>query len=338
MTFTLSSMHGQRVLITGGLGFIGSNLAKICLELGAEVTLFTNSKKKFKNIREFSGEVKILEGDITNYADVEKTIKDQNLIFHLSGQTSNVTSMEDPLLDINTNLIGTLNVLEACRKNNPNTKIIFAGTVTEQGKAEILPLKEEMKDDPLSIYETNKLIAEKYLQIYHKAYGLHTCCLRLPTLFGERQQLNSHRFGITNYFLGRIWRREEIKVFGDGKFIRDYNYIGNIVDAFLLAAQSPNADGEVFCLGTNRKIIFVEMVQEVIKAMEELTGKKGSYHHVEFPAGQSKIDVGDTLVDYSKIKEKLGWEPQVSFEEGIRKTIRFYLEKNRFEEYLGGNN
>ncbi len=334
MSYTLQPLSGQNILITGGLGFIGSNLAIKCLELGAKVTLLTHTYKNFKNIQDSPKPVTIVVGNITNYADVEKAVKDQNIIFHLAGQTSNVTSMESPELDININLIGTLNVLEVCRKTNPNAKILFAGTVTEHGKAEILPLREEQKDDPLSIYETNKLIAEKYLQIYHKAYGLHTCCLRLPTLFGERQQLNSPRFGITNFFLGRIWKREEIKVFGDGKFVRDYNYIGNIVDAFLLAAQSPNADGEVFCLGTNRQILFVEMVQEVIKAMEELTGKKGSYHHVEFPAGQSKIDVGDTLVDYSKIKEKLGWEPQVSFEEGIRRTIRFYQGNNRFEEYL----
>ncbi|MBI4980242.1 SDR family NAD(P)-dependent oxidoreductase [Candidatus Woesearchaeota archaeon] len=334
MSYTLQPLSGQNVLITGGLGFIGSNLAIKCLELGAKVALFTRTHKNFKNIQEAPKSVTLVVGDITNYADVEKSAREPQIIFHLAGQTSNVTSMENPLLDINTNLIGTLNVLEACRKTNPNAKIIFAGTVTEHGKAETLPIKEALKDNPLSIYETNKLIAEKYLQIYHKAYGLHTCCLRLPTLFGERQQLNSPRFGITNFFLGRIWKGEEIKVFGEGKFIRDYNYIGNVVDAFLLAAQNKSSDGEVFCLGTNRQILFVEMVQEVIKAMEELTGKKGSYHHVEFPAGQSKIDVGDTRVDYSKLKEKLGWEPQISFEEGIRRTIRFYLENNRFEEYL----
>ncbi|MEK6846179.1 MAG: NAD-dependent epimerase/dehydratase family protein, partial [Nanoarchaeota archaeon] len=201
MSYTLQPLSGQNILITGGLGFIGSNLAIKCLELGAKVTLLTHTYKNFKNIQDSPKPVTIVVGNITNYADVEKAVKDQNIIFHLAGQTSNVTSMESPELDININLIGTLNVLEVCRKTNPNAKILFAGTVTEHGKAEILPLREEQKDDPLSIYETNKLIAEKYLQIYHKAYGLHTCCLRLPTLFGERQQLNSPRFGITNFFL-----------------------------------------------------------------------------------------------------------------------------------------
>jgi nucleoside-diphosphate-sugar epimerase len=189
-----------------------------------------------------------------------------------------------------------------------------------------------MKDNPLSVYEVDKLLCEKYLNIYHKAYGLYTVTLRFSTLFGERQQLNSTRFGITNYFIGRIIKGEEIKVYGDGKFIRDYNYIGNVVDALLLSSQNPNANGEVFLIGSNRKTLFIDMVKEVIKAMDEIMHKKGSFRFVEFPKTQSKIDVGDTLVDYNKIKEKIGWEPRISFEEGIRRTILFY--KDNFEEYL----
>jgi len=330
-SFKIDKLDGKRVLITGGLGFVGSNLAIRCAELGADITLFTNTLENMQNIVEIKDKVKIIMGDITKYSDVEKAIENKEIVFHLAAQTSNITSMEKPMLDIDVNLVGTMNVLECCRKKNASAKIIFSGTCTQLGKTKTLPIHENMKDKPLSVYEANKLVCENYLKIYHKAYGLYTTTLRFATLFGERQQLNSPRFGITNYFIGRIMKGEKIKVYGDGKFARDYNYIGNIVDALLLSAQNPNANGEVFLVGSNRKMYFVDMVKEVIKAMEEIMHKKGSFKFVEFPKEQSKIDVGDTLVDYSKIKEKLGWEPRISFEEGIRRTILFY--KERFKDY-----
>lgn len=330
--YKINRIKGENILITGGLGFVGSNLAIKCVELGADVTIFTNSLEGMKNIYGIKDKIKIVQGDVTNYSDIERVIKDKDIIFHLAGQTSNVTSMENPQLDIEINLIGTMNILENCRKHNQSAKIIFSGTCTQLGKAKKLPINEGMQDCPLSIYEADKLLCEKYLNVYHKAYGLYTVALRFATLFGERQQLNSTRFGITNYFIGRIIKGEEITVYGDGKFIRDYIYIGNVVDAMLLSVQNPNANGEVFLIGSNRKILFIDMVKEVIKAMDGVMHKKGSFRFVEFPKTQSKIDVGDTVVDYSKIKEKIEWEPKVSFEEGLRKTILFY--KDRFNEYI----
>jgi UDP-glucose 4-epimerase len=331
MTYKIEDMDGKRVLITGGLGFVGSNLAIKCVSLGAKVTIFSKTLENIRNINEIKDKVNIVQGDITKYEDVEKVITNQEIIFHLAGQTSHITSMKNPYLDLDINLVGTLNILETCRKHNRSAKIIFAGTVTELGKAKTLPINENMKDDPLTIYETNKLIGEKYLEIYHNVYGLYTTTLRFATLFGERQQLNNPRFGITTYFLGRILKGEEITIYGDGMFIRDYNYVENVVDALLLSAQNANANGQTFCLGTNRRIYFIDMVKEVIKATKEVFGKEGSFRLVEFPKEHQKIDVGDTLVDYSKIKEKIGWEPKISFEEGIRKTICFY--KNKLGEY-----
>jgi UDP-glucose 4-epimerase len=325
-------MENCKVLITGGLGFIGSNLAIQCLKLGADVTILTKSLQNIKNIDGYKDKLEIIIGDITDHNVIENVIKNKEIIFHLAAQTSHITSMEKPILDIDINLIGTINILESCKNNNKNAKIIMTGTVTQLGKAKKLPINENMKDIPLSIYETNKLICEKYLQIYHQAYGMHTTMIRLATIFGERQQLNNPRFGITNYFIGRILNGEDIKVYGDGKFIRDYNYVGNVIDALILSAQNENSKGEVFLLGSNRGIYFIDMVKEVIKAVEEITGKKGKFTLVDFPQEQSKIDVGDTLVDYSKIKEKIGWQPKVNFEEGIRKTISFY--KNEFEEFI----
>ncbi|MCK4669647.1 MAG: SDR family NAD(P)-dependent oxidoreductase [Nanoarchaeota archaeon] len=325
-------MEGEKILITGGLGFVGSNLAVRCLELGADVTLFDRSKRNIHNIQGVEDKVTIVQGDVAEYSDIEKAVLDKDIVFHLAGQTSNITSMEDPIGDIESNLVGTVNVLEACRRYNPSAKIIFAGTVTQLGIAKKLPINENMKDDPLSIYEANKVICEKYLQIYHRVHGLYTVSLRFATLFGDRQRLDSPRFGITNYFIGRIMKDEKIKVYGGGRFIRDYNYIGNVVDALLLASQNDSANGEFFLVGSNRRIYFVDMVREVIKAMEEVMQKKGTFEIVEFPEGHKQIDVGDTLVDNSKICTVLGWEPRISFEEGLRKTIRFY--GNRYGDYL----
>lgn len=332
VSYKVNQMEGEHILITGGLGFVGSNLAIRCVELGAKVTLFTHSMKKLANIKEIKNNVEIVQGDITSYDDVKNTIKNKNKIFHLAAQTSGITSMENPYLDINTNLLGTMNLLENCRKYNDSTKLIFTGTITEAGIVNNFPLTGEEKDEPISIYDVDKLICEKYAYIYYNSYNLNTTCLRLATLFGERQQLNSPRFGIINYFIGRLIKKEPILVYDKGNFIRDYNYVANIIDALLLAAQNDKTNGEVFLIGSNRKIKFIDMVKEVITAVEEVMHIKGQYKLVPFPKEHKKVDVGNSLVSYRKFHETTGWKPKISFEEGIRNTVAFY--KDRYKDYL----
>lgn len=320
----LENLSGKKVLITGGLGFIGSNLAIKCVELGAEVTLLSRSDKNIKNIKSIQDKVKLIFADITDKSILDKAVLDKDIIFHLAGQTSGITSMEQPIMDIDINLIGTMNLLEACREYSPATKIVFTGTATQLGRPRSLPINEEMKDSPLNIYAANKLIAEKYLRIYHKAYGLDTTSIRLPTIYGERQQLTSPRFGITNFFIGRILRNEVINVYNGGKFIRDYLHISDVISALILSAQKKESTGETFLIGTNKKTFFIDMVKEVVNATEEVFGKKGTIQFVEFPKEHKKADSGDILVDYSKIKKLLGWEPKITLKEGIRKTVKFY--------------
>lgn len=326
-------MGKEKILITGGLGFIGSNLAKRCVDLGAEVTLFSRSKKNLPNIKDFEDKVNIVCGDISNINDISSLVSGKTKIFHLAAQTSGITSMEDPYLDIRTNLIGTMNVLESCRKRNRKAKLVVTGTVTEAGKVENLPITGEEKEFPISIYDANKLICEKYAGIYHKSYGIKYTCLRLPTLYGERQQLNNPRFGITNYFIGRILKREPVIIYGSGEFIRDYVYIGDIVEALLLASEdNQKVNNMVFLLGSNRRMKFIDMAKEVVKAAEEITGLKGRIEFRDFPEEHKKVDVGDSLIDYGNFNEATGWKPKSSFKEGIRKTIDFY--KDRHEDYL----
>lgn len=326
MSFELKKMNNQNVLITGGLGFIGSNLAIKCLELGANVFLFTDVLEQIENIKEIKDnpKLKIMQGSIALYDDIERAIKEKDIVFHLAAQTSHFVSMENPILDIDINLIGTMNVLEACRKTNPSAKIVSLGTVSQSGIAKILPIDETHTDWPIEIYSANKLICEKYFQIYHKAYGLHTAFLRLGTLFGERQRIDSAKRGITNFFIGKILRGEPITVYGDGKFIRDYIHVSNVIDALILSAQDEKAKGHSFLLGSDR-MYFIDMVKGVAEAVEKLAGKKANIVFVPFPEGEKKIDVGNTTINYSKIKNLLGWEPKVNFKEGIERTVKHYV-------------
>ncbi len=323
MAFELKSMSGQKVLITGGLGFIGSNLAIKCLELGAEVALFTDIITNTNNIKEIIGKVIIIQGDITKYDEIAKAIKDKDIIFHLAAQTSHTLAMENPLLDIDINLIGTMNVLEACRKTNPRAKIISLGTVTQAGIVNGI-INEDIKDEPIEIYSANKLICEKYFQIYSKVYGLYTSFLRLNTIYGERQRIDNPKRGIANFFIGRILRGEPITIYGDGKWIRDYNHVSNVIDALILCSQNENAKGKRYVLGGD-KMYFTDMVNEVVQAVEKYSSKKGIVTFVPFPEGEKRLDVGNTEVDYSKIKNELGWEPKINFKEGIERTVKYYV-------------
>lgn len=331
MGHNFNSLDGEKILITGGMGFVGSNLAIKCMDLGADVTIFVMDNKNIANIKEIDGKVKILYGDISNYKDVEKSVRDKDKVFHLAAQTSGITSMEDPRLDIRTNLIGTMNVLESCKKINSSAKLVFSGTITEAGVVGNLPLTGLERERPICIYDADKLICEKYASIYHKSYGLDTTCFRLSTLFGERQQINNPRFGITNYFIGRIIKKEPLIIYDKGEFIRDYIYIGDVVDAFLLSVHSANTKGEVFLLGSNMGMKFIDMAKGVIKAVEEIMGIKGEYKMVPFPKEHKKADVGNSIVSYTKFNEATGWKPKIDFEEGIRKTVAFY--KERYKDY-----
>jgi len=332
MVYKINQMKGENILITGGLGFIGSNLALKCVELEANVTVFTQSLNRLANVKEIKENIEIIQGDITKSDEVKEAIKNKDKIFHLAAQTSGITSMENPFLDINLNLIGTMNVLENCRKYNDSANLVFTGTITEAGKVKNLPLTGEEKDNPICIYDANKLICEKYAYVFHNSYKLNTPCLRLATLFGERQQINNPRSGITNYFIGRLIRKEPILIYDKGEFLRDYNYIANIVDALLLASQSVKTNGKVFLVGSNRKMKFIDMVKTVIATTEEIMQIKGQYKFVEFPKEFKKADVEDSLVSYDKFKDATGWEPSISFEDGLNRTVEFL--KTRYKDYL----
>jgi len=330
--FKINSLEGKQVLITGGLGFIGSNTAHRCIELGAETTLLSNSLSKTRNIKEILKKVKIVQADIRDEKKVVEAVKGKDLIFHFAGQISNLVSMKDPQLDVDINCIGTLNLLEAARRFADAVPIVMSGTTGQVGKPEKLPVNESLPDKPTSIYDANKLVCEKYLKIYFDAYGIPTTMLRLANVFGPRQQVLDPKSGVLNHMVKRAMVGEPITIYGEGNFLRDYNFVENVVDAFLLAAQSKAARGEHFVLGTGRGIAFKDMCNAVNETVKQFTGKSTEIKHVPFPDEVKKVDVGDFVADSSKFRKATGWFPKISFEEGLEKTVLFY--KERLQDYL----
>jgi UDP-glucose 4-epimerase len=326
----LNKLKGN-VLITGGLGFIGSNLAHSLVD-SANVTLFTKSTNKLRNIKEIQDKVEIIQGDITDTKKVESIVKDKDHIFHFAGQNDHILSLENPLLDVDINCKGTLNILESARKFSENANIIFSSTESVVGKIAKLPASEDQQENPLSLYEVHKLTGEKYLYIYNKVYGLNTTTLRFANVFGERQTMKVTNRGILNQMIRRTFLGEPITVYGDGSFIRDYSYIKNFIDACILAALSPNTNGEVYMMGSGKGLSFKDMVTKINETVKDLTGKSTEIKNVPFPETEKKIDRGDIIIDYSKFNKATGWFPKVSFEEGLKRTILFY--KDRLDEYL----
>ena len=326
------SFNNKNILITGGLGFLGSNLAHRCLEYGGKVTLFSRSQKHFINICNIKDSVEIVTGDVRDSEKIEEVTKKKDYIFHFASQISHIVSMENPKLDVDVNCNGTLNILESCKRYNPSANIVFAGTVTQAGAINNLPASEMERDFPLSIYEANKLVCEKYLYIYHKVYGLKTVSLRFANIFGERQDINNPRRGVLNHMIKRAMVGEPITVYGDGKFIRDYNYIQNIVDATLSAVNTDRTNGDYYIVGSGVGKTFKEMVEAVNSAVEKNTGKSTKIVFTPFPQDEKRIDSGDFIADYTKFNKTTGWFPRISFEEGLEKTVLFY--KNNLKEYL----
>lgn len=329
--FDYSPLAGKRVLITGGLGFIGSNIAHKLNEHGSKVTIFDACLDPYgwnpANIREIEGKVEFVKGDVRDFDALKKVTVGKDLIFHLAAQVGREISMEDPWLDTNTNCNGTLNLLEICRKWNPQAKIVFAGSRGQIGEPQYLPVDENHPCEPTDIYGINKLAAEKYLLLYSQVYGIPSVSLRLNNVYGVRCQMFNGFYGILNWFMANAMTGKPITVYGEGSQTRDYVYIDDVVEAFLRAGISEKANNQIFFVGSGVETVFIDMVQEIVRAVG-----KGEIVHVPFPASREKIDIKRFVVTYKKINDTLGWEPRYDLRSGIERTAAFYRE--RLPEYL----
>ena len=322
----------KRVMVTGGLGFIGSNLARALVDLGAEVLLVDSmvaeTGANLANIRGIEERVSTRTVDVRDALAMERLVRDQDLIFNLAGQVSHIDSMRDPFTDLDINCRAQLSLLEACRHHNPAVKVIFASTRQVYGKPDYLPVREDHLLRPVDVNGINKMAGEWYHVLYNNVYGLRACSLRLTNTYGPRMLVKNNRQTFIGWFIKQIVDGEEIQLFGDGSQLRDLTYVDDVADAFLRAGAMDAANGQVFNLGGPEPI----SLRAICELLIDITGR-GSYRLVPFPEEKRAIDIGSFYADYNKINRALGWQPQTSLRDGLEKSINFYLEHR--DEYWG---
>ncbi|MBI3341912.1 NAD-dependent epimerase/dehydratase family protein [Candidatus Curtissbacteria bacterium] len=318
---------GKNVLVTGGLGFIGSNLAIELVGQGARVevldALIPDMGGNRFNIHPILKNIKVTIADMRNRLKVKKAIKDKEIIFNLAGTLSHVDSMTNPFLDLEINCNAQLCLLEACRQFNPSVKIVFAGTRNQYGRTLYSPVDEKHLQEPTDINGINSIAAEKYHLLYGKIYGIKTTSLRMTNTYGPRHQMHHPKQGVLNWFIRQLIDGEEIKLFGDGTQIRDVNYVSDVVDALMLAAVSAKSNGEVYNLG-GCPITLRGFVEECINIYG-----RGSWSLIKFPKDRKAIEIGNYIADIKKIREDLGWQPKVDIQTAIAMTIDYYLKNKK---------
>ncbi len=319
---------GKRVMVTGGLGFIGSNLARRLVALDADVLLVDSLIPAYggnrRNIAGVEEQLRVNIADIRTQPTMNALVQEQDYIFNLAGQVSHLDSMIDPFTDLEINCRSQLAILEACRHNNPGVKIVFAGTRQQYGKPDYLPIDEKHLMHPTDVNGINKMAGEWYHILYNNVYGIRASSLRLTNTYGPRQYVRDARMGFAGFFIRKAMLGEEISIYGDGSQIRDFNYVEDVVDAFLRAGASDEANGQVFNLG-GAPVSHLDFTRLLIRLADG-----GSYKLVPWPPDRKVIDVGDVYSSYDKIKATLGWEPKVGLEEGLRRTVEFYQQEGQY--------
>jgi UDP-glucose 4-epimerase len=312
-------------MITGGVGFIGSNLARHLVPLGAEVLLVDSLIPEYGgnlfNIRDIKDKVTLNIADVRMQSTMEALVRDRDVIFNLAGQVSHIDSMRDPHTDLEINCRAQLSILEACRKYNRNVRVVFAGTRQVYGRPEYLPVDEKHLVRPADINGVNKAAGEYYHLLYNNVFDVRACSLRLTNVYGPRQLIKHNRQGFIGWFIRLALEGREIQVFGDGSQLRDFVYVDDAADAFLRAGASSACDGDVFNVGGDQPISH----RDLVRLLVGIAGS-GSVRFVEWPADKKRIDIGSFYSDSTKFRETAGWAPAVCLEEGLRRTLAFYRE------------
>ena len=320
----------RRVLITGGLGFIGSNLARRLVAGGAEVTLVDSLNPDYGgnlfNIADIRDRVRVNISDVRDHHSMKILIQDQDFLFNLAGQTSHMDSMRDPETDLEINGKAQLSILEACRHHNPDIRIVFASTRQMYGKPDYLPVDEKHLLRPVDVNGINKMAGEWYHILYNNVYGIRACALRLTNTIGPHMRIKDARQTFLGIWIRLLAEGKPFEVWG-GEQLRDFNYVEDAVDAFLLAATHENAYGQAFNLGAAPPVSLLDTAKLLVDAAGQ-----GEYVIKQFPAERKKIDIGDYYSDFSLIRSRLGWEPKTPLLDALRQTVEFY--RQHLSEYL----
>jgi UDP-glucose 4-epimerase len=326
----LNSLRGTRVLITGGLGFIGSNLARRCVDLHASVTIFDSiaprSGANRANLEGFEPEVSLIIGDIRDSDALTAAMRNQDICIHAAAHTSHLHSMIDPLTDIDVNCKGVINLLEAARRVNPDVRIVYLATSTQVGPMQGGAIDEHHPERPVDIYSANKGAAEKYVRIYSTAHRLRATVVRLANVYGPRSNIRSADCGFVNYFIGLALQGQPITVYGDGRQLRNLAYVEDCVEAILLAATHETRAGDVFFAVSDQHYTVAHIAASIAR------GIGGVVRHVDWPRDRQAIEVGDAIISSARIASTLGWSAQTDLDTGLRRTREYFLP--RLARYL----
>lgn len=325
------NLQSKRVLLIGGLGFIGSNLARRLLDLGCQVTLIDSLIPEYggnpANIEDIRDRVQVHISDVRDIYSLPRHVQNQDYIFNLAGQTSHMDSMQNPQTDLAINCGAQLSFLEICREHNPAARIVFASTRQIYGKPRYLPVDEKHPLDPVDVNGINKLAGERYHTLYAKVYGLKTVVLRLTNTIGPRMRVKDARQTFIGVWIANLLQNKPVEVWG-GSQLRDLNYVDDVSDALMLAVVNDNAQGKVFNLGS-REVIDLKTLAEKLVAANNGCGR---LELREFPAERKVIDIGDYYGDYSLFREVTGWEPRWSIAAALKATLDYY--RDRLDSYL----
>ncbi|MCG3150111.1 MAG: CDP-paratose 2-epimerase [Verrucomicrobiae bacterium] len=314
---------GRSVLITGGLGFIGSNLARRLADAGAQVTLLDSLLPQFGgnlfNLAGYEERVRVNIGDLRDEYSINHLVQGQDFIFNLAGQVSHLDSMHNPDADLEINCRSQLYLLEACRKHNPAARILYTSTRQVYGRPKFLPVTESHPLEPADINGIHKQAGEWYHVLYHRIYGLHTTSLRLTNTYGPRMRVVDARQTFLGLWLRQILNHEPLTIYGDGQQKRDFNYVDDVVEALLRVAVTPATEGQIYNLGATDPVSLLDLARQLLSF-----AGTGSYQLVPFPAERKPIDIGDYFADFTKIRTAIGWQPAVSLVEGLPRALDYY--------------
>lgn len=313
----------KRVLITGGLGMIGSTLAHKLLEYGAKVTIVDSCIEPYGanlfNVHEIKDSVQISITDIRDKESVKFLVKDKDIIYNLAAQVSHNDSINNPFLDADINYLGHLNVLENVRKYNPEATVLYTGSRLQFGKIESIPVDEKHPLRPRTPYALNKTAAENMYLFYHETYCIPCVIFRIANPYGPRSQMKHHKYSMINWFIRQAMEGNTIKVFGNGEQIRDYIYVDDLADALLLASTNHKCNGEVYNIGSGIGTKFKDMVGTVV----DIVGS-GTIEYIPWPDNYINVETGDYVTNIKKICNTIEWKPITDLKNGIKKTFEYY--------------